>query len=199
MEGENAGGSKSTPQRAFGRRRLQGSSQAYSFLLFSALAFIAIAFFPRFYAYFVGAVAVDGIATIIGSDVIVRADRSVLSLALVILTVAEGSYNLFFLFLEVVILITVLDTSFLLRRLEGTTVDLSVLGARLRSHAYSLVPALLLSWSLTYLYSLGLGPSTEPVVLLAASCPAALFVIYVVARYLSSPPEDQGQGPKTQA
>ncbi len=198
MEGENAEAPMSPPEGGLGRRRLKGSPQAYSFLLFSALALIAIAFFPRFYAYFVGAVAVDGIATVIGSETIVRTDRSILSVALVVLTVAEGSYNLFFLFLEVVVLIAVLDTSFLLRRLEGTVVDLSVLGARLRSYAYSLVPALLLSWSLTYVYSLGLGPSTEPVVLLAASCPAVLFVIYVVARYLSSPPADRRRGRKTQ-
>ena len=92
-----------------------------------------------------------------------------------------------------VLAIAALDVSFLLRRLHGTVVDASVVRGRLASYAYTLVPALLLSYSLTLLYSSLTGPSPpEPLALLAVSSTGALFSIYAVSRYLSPRKARQG-------
>jgi hypothetical protein len=130
---------------------------------------------------------VDGLATLANSDLVVSVDRSTFFLALLILSVAQGSHDLFFLFLEVVLVITALDFSFLLRRIRGTIVDPSVLKSRLESYAYTVVPAFLLSYFLTLLYSFISGVSLpDPLALLAVSSTGALFAIYAVSRYLSS-------------
>jgi hypothetical protein len=175
-----------------GGRRLTVSPEAYSFLLFCALAVSAIALFPDIYLLFVAIVAVDGIATLVDSDSIVSVDRAALFLVLVVLSVAVGPHDLLSLFLRMILAIAALDMSFLLRRLRGTVIDASVIERRLGSYAYTLVPAFLLSYLLTYLYSSlsGLSPP-EPVALLAVSSTSALLIIYVVSRYLTSHTADR--------
>jgi hypothetical protein len=192
-EGKDKGNSSTQRGQDVSRKgRLEVSFEAYSFLLFCALSLSAIALFSGFYLLFVIIVTVDGLATLTNSDSVVSADRSIFFLALLILSVVRGSYNLFFLFLEIILVIAALDISFLLRRLQGTVVDVSVIRGRLESYAYTLVPAFLLSYSLTYLYSFISGfSSPEPLVLLAVSSAAALFAIYAVSRYLSSPAIDR--------
>jgi hypothetical protein len=172
--------------------RLTVSPEAYSFLLFCALSLSAIALFPEVYLLFVAIVAVDGIATLVGSDSVVSVDRATLFLALVVLSVAEGPHDLLSLFLRMILAIAALDMSFLLRMLRGTVIDASVIRRRLGSYVYTLVPAFLLSYLLTYLYSSLSGLySPEPVALLAVSSTSALLVIYVVSRYLTSHTNDR--------
>jgi hypothetical protein len=178
--------SRERGQDAGGGRKLVVASEASSFLLFCVLSLAAVALFSGYYVIFVIIVAVDGLATLANSDSVVSVDRSTFFLALLVLSVAQGSHDLLFLFLEIVLVIAALDFSFLLRRLGGTVVDASVIMSRLESYAYTLVPAFLLSYSLTFLYSFISGISfPEPLVLLAVSSTAALFAIYAVSRYLS--------------
>jgi hypothetical protein len=166
---------------------LSVSFEVYSFVLFCALVLSAAALFSSYYLIFLVIVEVDGLATLANSDLIVSADRSTFLLLLLVLSVARSSYDLFFLFLEVVLVIAALDFSFLLRRVRGTVVDSSVLTGRLESYAYTAVPAFLLSYFLTFLYSFISGVSLpDPLALLAVSSTAALFGIYAVSRYLSS-------------
>ena len=167
-------------------RKLTVSPEAYSFLLFCALSLSAVALFPGTYLLFAVIVMVDGVATLLKSDSSVSADRSAFFVALLVLSVARGSQDLFFLFLEMVLAIAALDVSFLLRRLHGTVADASVIRGRLESYGYTLVPALLLSYALILLYSSISGSSPpEPLVLLAISSTGALFSVYAVTRYLS--------------
>jgi hypothetical protein len=169
------------------RKRPADAFLAYSFLLFCALALAAIVLFPEYYPFFVALVMVDGLATLMKSEFVVCVDRSLLFITLIVASVAIGSYGLFFIFLEVLLMIAALDVSFLLRRLQGSVVDLSVVKARLRSYLFTLVPAFLLSYSLTYLYSsISVSSSQEALVLLAVSCPAALLSVYGLLRFLSN-------------
>jgi hypothetical protein len=171
---------------AGGSRKTTVSPEAYSFLLFGALTLSAVALFPGTYLLFVLIVTVDGAATLLKSDSMVSVDRSAFFLALLALSVARGSQDLFFLFLEMVLAIAALDITFLLRRLSGTLVDASVVRGRLVSYGYTLVPTLLLSYALTSLYSSISGSSPpDPLVLLAVSSTGALLSIYAVTRYLS--------------
>jgi hypothetical protein len=175
-------------------KRLVASPEAYSFLLFSLLCLSAVALFSGLYLVFVFMVAVDALGTLVNSDAVVSADRSALFLLLIVLSVAQGSHDLFLLFLEVVLVIAALDFSFLLRKLRGTVVDASVIGSRLKSYAYTLLPAFALSYSLTFLYSFISGvPLPEPVALLAVSSAAALFAIYWISRYLRPRTASQSQ------
>jgi hypothetical protein len=168
------------------------SPEAYSFLLFCALSLSAMALFPEVYLLFVAIVAVDGIATLVDSDSVVSVDRATLFLVLVVVSVAEGPHDLPSLFLRTILAIAALDISFLLRKLRGTVIDASVIGRRLGSYAYTLIPAFLFSYVLTYLYSAVSDLSSpEPVALLAVSSTSALLVIYVVSRYLTSHAADR--------
>ncbi len=161
--------------------------ESYSFLLFCVLGFSAVALFPGYYAVFLTLMLVDGLATLSNGDLMVAIDRSTFFLVLLFLSVALGSHDLFFIFLEVVLVVTALDFSFLLRRIRGTVVESSVLTNRLQSYAYTSVPAFLLSYSLTFLYSSVSGISLPyPLAVLAASSTAALFAIYAVSRRFSS-------------
>ena len=74
-----------------GRRTITVSPDAYSYLLFCALSLSATALFPGVYLLFVLILAVDGVATLTGSDSFVSADRSAFFLALLSLSVARGT------------------------------------------------------------------------------------------------------------
>ena len=179
----SSGGSRATAAP----RGLVISPETYSFLLFCALSLSAVAIFPGYYVLFLVILTIDGIATLASSDTTVDIARSTYFLALLIPSVAQGTPNLFFLFLEVALVVAALDFSFLLRRVRGTVVDPSVLRNRLRSYAYTVIPAFLLSYSLTFLFSFVSEVALpDPILLLAASATAALFVIYFVSRFLSS-------------
>ena len=155
-------------------------------MLFFALSISAIALFPGYYVPFVVLLYVDGIATLVNFEIAVSADRSVFFLALLALTVFTGSHGLLFLFLETLVVIAALDVSFLLRGLAGTLVEASVIGSRLRSYLYTLVPAFLFSYLAVYAYTFAADfSSAEPVVLLIASSSAALVAVYAISRYLS--------------
>ncbi len=170
-----------------GPRGLAISPEAFSFLLFGVLSLSAIAWFWGYYVLFLAILAIDGLATLANSDRTLEVDRSTFFLLLLILSVAQGPRDLLFLFLEVALVVAALDFSFLLRRVRGTVVDPAVLTNRLRSYAYTVLPAFLLSYALTFISSLVSGVALpDPLLLLAASATAALFVIYVVSRFLSS-------------
>ncbi|MDG6925470.1 MAG: hypothetical protein JRN09_02840 [Nitrososphaerota archaeon] len=163
------------------------STDVYSFLLFCLLNLFAFSILPGFFVVFLVLVEVDGLATLANSDLFVSIDRSTFFLALVILSVAQGSYDLFLLFAEIIIVVIALDFSFLLRRVGGTVVDSSVFRRRLDSYAYTAAPALLLAYLLTAAYSFLTGPSLpDPLELLAVSSTGALLSVYAVSRYVSS-------------
>jgi hypothetical protein len=166
---------------------LSTSPEMISFVLFALLTLFAGALLPGFYVVFLVILEVDGLATLANSDALVSVDRSVYFLALLILSVGEPTVSLFSLFLEIVLVVAALDFSFLLRRLRNTTFDLSVITGRLESYGYTALPALLVSYSLTTLYSVASGGSVpDPLAFLALSSTTAIFAIYVVSRYLSS-------------
>lgn len=174
-------------RRPSGTDGFSTSPELISFVLFALLALLAGALLPGFYIVFLVILEADGLATLANSDVLVSADRSVYFLALLILSVAEPSLNLLSLFAEIVLVIVALDFSFLLRRLRNTRFDLSVLTGRLESYAYTALPALLVSYTLTTLYSVASGGVVpDPLAFLVASSVIALFAIYAISRYLSS-------------
>ncbi len=163
------------------------SPEMISFVIFTLLSLFAGTLLPGFYLVFLFILEVDGLATLANSDVLVSIDRSVYFLALLILSVGEPSVNLLSLFLEIVLVIAALDFSFLLRRLRNTRFDSTVLTGRLESYGYTALPALLVSYSLTTVYSVLSGGSVpDPLAFLVVSSTTALFAIYAVSRYLSS-------------
>lgn len=166
------------------------SYEAVSFLLFLAASVAATAIAPTEYPVFVVLLLIDGLGTLLDSDMVVGVDRSCYLLALVIVMVGEGGIydNVFVLFSGVLLAVTALDLSFLFRKMRKTVADRSVLGARLRSYAYTLGLALLLSCTLTVAYSRLAGIEVEgldPLALLVLAATSALVAVYEVARHLS--------------
>jgi hypothetical protein len=171
------------------------SADVYSFLLFCLVNLFASLLLPGFFVVFLVIVEVDGLATLANSDLFVSIDRSTFFLALVIFSIARGSYDLFFLFAEIILVVIALDFTFLLRRVSGTLTDSSVFRRRLESYAYTAAPAFLMAYLLTVGYALVSGSSVpDPLALLVVSSTAALLSIYAVSRYLSSRVDAPGKG-----
>ena len=112
---------------------------------------------------------IDGLATLANSDSTVDIDRSTFFLALLVLSVAQGPGNLFFLFLEVALVVAALDFSFLLRRSRHCRrpVRSQEQAPVLCIHSHPSVPALILLTFLSSFVSEVALP--DPVILLAAS------------------------------
>lgn len=175
-----------TPTSGQSSRGLFLTAEAYSFLIFVCLTAIAISAFYAEYPIFLLILVLDAVATIANSDALAAADRSVYFLTLVLLSVTLGPYSLPILFLEVLLVIAALDFSFLLRKMRGTVVDAAPLLKRLESYAYTILPAFLASYLLTFLYYPVAGASeTDPLPVLAISSAVALLAIYSVSRHLS--------------
>ena len=95
--------------------------------------------------------------------------------------------NIFILTIEILGLVAALDFSFLLRKVDGTSVDLSVLAKRLKSYAYTVLPAFFVTYLFLYVYSQNLQFSaSEAVVVFGLASVGALIVVYAVVHFLLS-------------
>jgi hypothetical protein len=110
---------------------------------------VELGYWPLFAFVFV----LDALGTLSAIDLIVSFDRAFFFLVALLLTLLAFPLNIFSLSLEVLGLVAALDFSFLLRKVDGTDVDRSVLTNRLKSYAYTVVPAFLLTYLFLYFYS----------------------------------------------
>jgi hypothetical protein len=181
--------------KASGQRTTVASFETYSFILFGAISLCAMALFQGYYVLFVFLLAVDGLATVAKLGWAVAIDRVAFFASLLVLSLTVGGYTVFFLFAEVILVVTCLDMSFFLRRLGRTIVEDTVIRHRVMSYAYTMLPAFLLSYSLAFLYSLvSAFPSSEAVAFLAVSSAVGLSAIYALSRYLSTRSTDSRGG-----
>lgn len=170
------------------RRTEAGIFKLLSFLLFSLLCIGTITFFPGLLWPLTALIVIDGLGTMLTrTDWIASADRAFFFFLVVVWTLLRSSANVFFLTLEILCIVATLDFSFLLRKLDGTNVDSAVLTGRLRSYAYTMLPAFLLTYVLLYLYSFNFQfTDAQAVIVLSLAAVGALVVIYTVSRYLFS-------------
>jgi hypothetical protein len=163
-----------------------GKFKLFSFLSFFSLCVVAAAFSSGSYLWLFGAlVLVDGLGTVMQTDSIVSADRAILFLAITILAITKNPSNVFLLTLEILGLIAALDFSFLLRKLDGTGVDVGVIANRLKSYTRTILPAFLLTYLFLYVYSLNLQFNAfEAVVALGLASVGVLITIYAIVRFL---------------
>lgn len=170
---------------------LAASTEPLSFLLFCGLSLVGALIFPAYYVVFLIVVVVDGTASIAGSDLVVALDRSAYFMTVIILAVAASRSDILLLFAGVLFLLVSLDFSFLLRGMRNTQVDIAVVKRRVESYAETAVPAFLVSYLLTLLYSFFFTAAMalpDPLELLAISTTVALLIVYIVARFLLLPP-----------
>lgn len=174
--------SKLKPQYRFGIFELS------SFALYSLMCIGGIVLLSYVFWLFILLMVVDAIGTVFSNRIITSADRAFFFFAFVILSSFAGQFNIFLLVTEILILITGLDFSFLLASLGGTSADLSVLTSRVKSYAFTVIPAALLTYAmLVYGYTANFQFSAfQALVAFGLASVGAVIAVYAIASYVLS-------------
>ena len=161
--------------------------EIYSFVLVACVMLSgAIIFLPVFWLFVLFAL-VDGAATLYRIGIAISVNRIAFTFGF--LLVSSVAFGVVSIILETIVLIGILDVSFLLRQVRQHTPQdlLAILGSRLGSYLYTLVPAGIFSAGILYLaspiFSSGV-PADFAITLLGISSVAAFLVILYVARNL---------------
>ena len=163
-----------------------GKFNLASFALFTLLCVGSTVALGR-WPVFAFLVVLDTLGTLASIDIIVSADRGLYFIITLFLILLKFPLNIFSLSIEVIGLVALLDFSYLLRRVDGTAVDYTVLINRVKSYAYTMLPAFLLTYLLLYLYSFNLQFSLLEAALALGLSTVGIFVsIYAVIRFFLS-------------
>lgn len=162
-----------------------------SFLLFTSMCLVSLAFLANSSTYWVWLfgflVVMDVLGTLGSAGSVVSADRALFFVIIAIITIAKNPSNVFLLTLEMLGLIALLDFTFLLRKVDGTGVDRSVFTNRVKSYAYTVLPAFLLTYIFLFVYSQNLVFSLlEAAIVLGMVSVGTLIVVYAVVRFMLS-------------
>ncbi|MGI0086254.1 MAG: hypothetical protein ACREBQ_14335, partial [Nitrososphaerales archaeon] len=141
----------------------------------------------RVYGSFLLLVLLDSAATLFSINLLVSLDRSAFAFTFVVLSAAFLSFNIIYLVLEIIVLVALLDFSFLLRKLSDTKFERAILNRRLAFYGETLVPSFFLSYAVIYLYSFIPNSQSFAAPVFAISSVGAIFIILVMVRSLSSP------------
>ncbi|MFI5421746.1 MAG: hypothetical protein ACHQ1H_12325 [Nitrososphaerales archaeon] len=171
-----------------------GSGVLYSFILVaSAMIIAALVFLPVFWIFALFAL-VDGLATQFRVGTLVSVNR--IAFVFVLLLVSSVNFGVLSIILESLVLIAVIDISFLLRELrQHTQQDLiDILSNRLRSYIYTIVPAGIFSSGILNLaaapVSSGVSPNYAISMLGLSSAAAFLIVLFVIRAFRSEKSSD---------
>jgi hypothetical protein len=167
--------------------------EIYSFALIVGSMFVSSLFLlPSYYWLFLILAFVDALSTRYRQDSLVAIDRMTFAFVLLLLSAQVLGFGILYIMVETVLLIGLLDVSFLMRKIKGSG-GLSIVGLRLRTYLYSLVPALLFSFGMVFIYSELLGAraalTSSPTAVLElglASFALMVLVVVVVHNALSS-------------
>lgn len=163
-----------------------GRYNLVSFVLFTLLcvgASVVLGFWPLF-AFLV---VLDMLGILSSVDLLVSVDRGFFFIIALFLILLKFPLNIFSLSIEVLGLVALLDFSYLLRKVDGTGVDFSVLVKRVKSYAYTMLPAFLLTYILLYLYSFNLQFSLLEAALALGLSTVGIFVsVYAMIKFFLS-------------
>jgi len=179
----------SEPEKITRKRPAVGNMEIYSFALIVASMFVSSLFLlPSYYWLFLALALVDALSTRFRLDGVVATDRMIFAFVLLALSTQVLGFGILDIMVETVLLIGLLDVSFLLRKIKGSGGWL-IVGLRLRSYLYTLVPALLFSFGMVYIYSelVGARPaltsSSIAVLELGLAAFSLLVLVAVVVRF----------------
>lgn len=172
-------------------RNPPGILSLLSTLLFSSLCLISAALLENSSTYwwwlFGILIVIDLLGMLASVDSVVSADRALFFVVVAITVVVRNPSDVFLSALTILVLIAVLDFSFLLRNVDGTGVDMAVFTNRAKSYAYTVLPAFLLTYLLLFVYSQNIVFSLyEAAVVLGLASAGALIVVYAVVRFMLS-------------
>lgn len=145
----------------------QGSLETGEVLSFAITAGVMLAsslFFPSYYLLFIIFALIDGLTTRFRYETFLTIDRTVYTLAVILLSANALGLDVPLMIIEVVVLIMSMDIIFLLRRIRAqSSSDFSaIIINRFRSYLYSLFPAAVFSIGLTYIGTVAIGASVTP-------------------------------------
>jgi len=168
-------------ERKIGRRI--DRPKAFSLGLFS-LATVAASFvLPDFIWFFVLLFVFDSVSTYFDVDFVLIFDRLAYGLVLIVLTATVKSYTGAQLILESLLIIVLLDFSFLLRKIGESQYSRRIIELRLRSYAYTLLPAYFVSVLLLQAYFYASVTVPEAILVFGLSSAGVLAVVYFLVRY----------------
>ena len=163
-----------------------GRFNLFSFSIFSLLCLVATSELGR-WPLFVFLFVLDALGTLAAIDLVVSVDRALFFLATLLLTLLAFPLDIFTLSLELLSLLAALDFSFLLRKVDGTGVDGFVFVNRLRSYAYTIVPAFLITYLFLYFYTINMQFTLVEAALALGLGTVGIFVaVYAVFRFILS-------------
>ena len=158
--------------------------EIYSFVLVAGIMLSGAIDLPAVFWLFVLFALVDGAATLYRIGIAISVNR--IAFAFVFLLLSSVAFGVVTMILETIVLIGILDLSFLLRQVKQHTPRdfLAILNSRLGSYLYTLVPAGIFSGGILYLASPAFSsgvPADFAITLLGISSVAAFLVILFVA------------------
>ena len=158
--------------------------------MFSLLSLISAHFLATssYWWYLFGVIVVIDLLGMLASvDTVIATDRAAFFLVIVVAEIAENPSNIFLLTLVILGLIGVLDSSFFLRKVDGSGVDRDPVVKRLKSYAYTLLPAFLLTYLMLFVYSQSLGFSlVDAAIVLGLTSAGTLIIVYLGVRFMLS-------------
>ncbi|MHB8567153.1 MAG: hypothetical protein ACYC7D_11545 [Nitrososphaerales archaeon] len=170
------------------------STELFSFLLVAgSMLASAIIFFPGYFVFFVVLALIDGASTYAKVRLFLSLDRALFGLALILMSAILASFSVLELIVETLLLIAVLDFSFMLRGLSPSGNSWSIVRTRLKSYLFSIVPAGVFAIGTVYIYSVVLLSSApEPVLELGlASAGTFLLILYLMRALISINSHDE--------
>ena len=177
---------RSTPEEQDIRASVRAGELYSFFLIAGAMVAAALAFLPVFWI-FVLFVLIDGLAVRFRIGIASTVNR--IAFVFVLLLLSSASFGVLSMIGETLALLVILDISFLLRELrQCSREDLyNIVTSRVRSYAYTIVPAGVFSFGVLYLasttFSSAVGQGYAISLLGISSVAAFLVVLFVIRAF----------------
>jgi len=150
------------------------------------MIFYGVVIVPQYKWLFFGLAILDGYLTYFRADGLISFERVAFGFFAILLTVGVAGFGILSLMVEIILVIALLDFSLLLRRVRHSDEHVRIVMIRLRSYLVSLVPALVFSFAMVYLYSVVFSAPREPILPLGLASAGIFVLVLVVARLMLS-------------
>ncbi|MHB1907387.1 MAG: hypothetical protein ACYCQJ_00795 [Nitrososphaerales archaeon] len=164
-----------------------GKYELLSFGIFATLSVVALIFEKDFFEFYALLLITDGVATLLDSSLIVSVDRTLFLFMFIVLGSLSGDFGSLDLVVVTLTFLTLVDLSFLLRRIEDTKVVGDVFQKRLAAYCYTIIPAFLLTYIVVFLYLQITISSSEAILVLGMSVVGGFIIVYLLARSFARP------------
>jgi hypothetical protein len=164
-----------------------GKYEITSFAIFAILNIAAMIVEGKFFGFYIVLLAVDLVATLLDSGTTIQFDRGIFVLLFIVLGSFSGQFGALQSMTAVLAVVTTIDFTIFLRKLEDTKVSNRVILKRLQSCLYTIVPTFLISYAVIYLYSQITITGRLSVFVIGMGSVVAFLIIYFLVQNIANP------------